>query len=106
MYNLLQETLLFDVLEEISQEKIPPQSKAHHEPFGREHMTSILFDVGLRMDNGEDLWTGVKLNPELHCPHDKIAYQLTRRGAIVHTWRDEWASPGFPIMELNNPSEQ
>ena len=48
-------------------------------------MASILFDVRLRLDNGKDLWTNVKLNLKLHCPHGKIVYELTRSGAIVRT---------------------
>ena len=57
-------------------------------------MASILFDVRLRLDNGEDLWTNVKLNPKLHCHHGEIVYELTHSGAIVHTWRDGRNSPG------------
>ena len=62
-----------------------------------------MFDVRLRLDNKEDLWTDVKLNPELHCPHRKIVYQLTRSGAIVRMWRDEWASPGLSHNGVEYP---
>ena len=85
MYDFLLETSLLDVLEQISWETAPLQPNAHHEQFGREYMANILFDVRLRLDNGEDLWTDVKLNPKLHCPHGKIVYELTRSGAIVRT---------------------
>ena len=69
-------------------EKTPLQPNAQHEQFGREYMTSILFDVRLRLENREDLLTDVKLNLKLRCPHGEIMYELTRNGAIVRTWRD------------------
>ena len=84
--------------------KTPLQSKAHHGQLGREHMASILFDVGLRLNNGEDPWTNVKLNPKLDCPNGKIMYQLTRRGVIVRTWREGLASPGLSRNRVEDPS--
>ena len=94
MYDLLWETSLLDVLEQISWKKAPLQPNAQHEQFGREYMANILFGVRLRLDNGEDLWTNVKLNPKLHCPHGEIVYELTGSGAIVRTWRDGRDGPG------------
>ena len=38
--------------------KILLHPKAHHEQFDQEHMVSILFQVVVRLDNGEDLWIG------------------------------------------------
>ena len=94
MYDLLQETSLLDVLEEISWENIPLQPNAQHEQFGQEYMANILFDFRLRLDNREDLWTDATLNPKLHCPHGKIVYELMRSGAIVCTWRYGRNCPG------------
>ena len=94
MYDLLQETLLLDVLDEISWKTTPFQPNTQYEQFGREYMANILFGVRLRLDNREDLWTDVKLNRKLHCPLGELVYALTLSCAIVRTWRDGWHCPG------------
>ena len=85
-------------------EKAPLQPNAQHGQFGREYMANILFDVRLRLDNEEDLWTDVKLNPKLHCPHGEIVYELTGSGAIVRAWRDGRNSPGWSHNEVKYPT--
>ena len=67
-------------------------------------MISILFDVRLRLDNGEDLLADVKLNPKLHCPHGKFVYELTGSGTIVRTWRDGQNSPGWSHSGVKYPT--
>ena len=84
--------------------KTPLQPNAQHEQFGQEYMANILFGVRLRLDNGVDFWTGVKLNPKLHCPHGEPVYELMCSGAIVHTWRDGRNSPGGSHNGVKYPS--